>query len=271
MLKVRVLTAVVLAPLFVLSVLTLPGGYFTILIGLIVLAGAWEWVTLSGYDGTATKAGAVAVAGVLMAAAYFFRDSLAEPVFVLACLAWLAVAAGLYRHRCHDLIRWPRPLRLLSGAVVLVPAWLAISMLQDLEPAAALALFLLIWAADTGAYFAGRRWGRRKLAPAISPGKTVEGVLGAAAAAVLVAAGFALYRDAGAAVWAGLVAWSVLVALVSIGGDLFESNWKRLVSLKDSGRLLPGHGGVLDRIDSITAAAPFFALGWVWWFASTPA
>lgn len=271
MLKTRVLTAAILAPLFVLGVLKLPGGYFTILIGLVVLAGAWEWAALSGYDGTATKTGAVAGTGVLMAAAYFFRDTLAEPLFILACLAWLAVAASLFRHRHHGLIRWPRPLRLLSGAGALVPAWLAISMLQGLEPAAALMLFLLIWAADTGAYFAGRRWGRRKLAPAISPGKTVEGVLGAAAAAVLVAAGFALYRDAGAAAWTGLVAWSLVVVLVSIGGDLFESNWKRLASLKDSGGLLPGHGGVLDRIDSMNAAAPFFALGWVWWFASTPA
>jgi phosphatidate cytidylyltransferase len=129
-------------------------------------------------------------------------------------------------------------------------------------------LLLLIWAADTGAYFAGRRWGRHRLAPAISPGKTLEGVWGALAGAVVVALGFGVWWGLEAVRSAGLVVLSVAVASISIAGDLLESNWKRLADLKDSGTLLPGHGGVLDRIDSMTAAAPFFALGWLWWFGS---
>lgn len=271
MLRVRVLTAAVLAPLFVLGVLKLPSIYFAVLLALVVLPGAWEWTSLSGYTGTPRKLGGVVATCLLMAAAFHFRDRVAEPLFILACAAWLLVAFSLFRRRHRGPMRWPGPARWLSGAWVLVPAWLAVSVLQYAEPEAALMLFLLIWVADTGAYFAGKRWGRRRLAPAISPGKTLEGVLGAVVAAVPVAVGFAVYWRLDAAAWPGLILWSVFVVLVSISGDLFESNWKRLASLKDSGGLLPGHGGVLDRIDSMTAAAPWFALGWLWWFGSAPA
>lgn len=271
MLELRVLTAAVLAPLLVLAVFKLPGSYFAVLLGLVVLAGAWEWAGLSGYTGIKPKAAGVAVTGSLMAVIFYFRQPVAEPLLVLACAVWLAVTVLLLRVRSRHPIRWPAAARWFSSAWVLVPAWLAVTLLQDIAPPAALMLFLLIWAADTGAYFAGRRWGRRKLAPAISPGKTLEGVLGAVAASVLVAAGFAGYWDLDAAAGLGLMLWSVFVILVSISGDLFESNWKRIASLKDSGGLLPGHGGVLDRIDSMTAAAPFFALGWLWWFASAAA
>lgn len=271
MLRHRVLTAAVLAPLFVLGVLKLPGLYFAVLLGLVVMAGAWEWSGLSGYHGITPRAGAVAVTCLLLPMVLYYRGPLAEPLFLVACAAWLLVALGLFHRRRRGPMRWPRPAIWLSGAWVLVPAWLAISVLQDVEPAAVLMLFVLIWTADVGAYFAGRRWGRRKLAPAISPGKTVEGVLGGAAATVPVAAGFAVYWSLAPSASLGLIGLSVFVVLVSIAGDLFESNWKRLVSLKDSGSWLPGHGGVLDRIDSMTAAAPFFALGWFWWFGSTPA
>lgn len=271
MLRNRVLTAAILAPLFVLGVLKLPGNYFAIFLGLVVLAGAWEWTGLSGYRGIQPRIGAVAATCLLMTAVWYFRGHVAESLFLVACAAWLLVALSLFRRRHRGPIHWPAPLRWLSGAWVLVPAWLAISVLQDAEPEAAVMLFLLIWAADIGAYFAGKRWGRRRLAPAISPGKTMEGVLGGVAAAVLVAAGFAAYWSLMPSAWPGLILLSVFVILVSISGDLFESNWKRLASLKDSGSLLPGHGGILDRIDSMTAAAPFFALGWFWWFGSTPA
>lgn len=271
MLRNRVLTAAILAPLFVLGVLKLPGTYFTVLLGLVVLAGAWEWTGLSGYRAVKPRVGAVAVTCLLLAVVLYFRGPLAGPLFLVACAAWLLVAIGLIHRGRIGPMRWPQPARWLSGVWVLVPAWLAISVLQDAAPAAALMLFLLVWVADVGAYFAGRRWGRRKLAPAISPGKTVEGVLGGTAATVPVAAGFAVYWSLAPSASLGLIGLSVFVVLVSIAGDLFESNWKRLVSLKDSGNWLPGHGGVLDRIDSMTAAAPFFALGWFWWFGSTPA
>lgn len=271
MLRVRVLTAAVLGPLFILGVLYLPQLYFALLTGAVILFGAWEWTHLSGYSGNKLKTAAIAAIAVLMGAAYLFRDSATEPLLMLACAIWLVVAAALFRRRHHSPLSWPGAVRWACGAWVLVPAWLAISVLQDTAPGAALMLLALIWGADTGAYFAGRRWGRRKLAPAISPGKSIEGVWGGVATAVVVATGFGVFWGFDLFQWLGLVLWSAAVALVSVIGDLFESNWKRLAKLKDSGDVLPGHGGVLDRIDSMTAAAPFFALGWLWWFGATPA
>ncbi|MGA8259357.1 MAG: phosphatidate cytidylyltransferase [Arenicellales bacterium] len=268
MLRIRVLTAVVLAPLFVLGVFTLSELQFAVMTGLFVLVGAWEWTSLSGYNRVPPKVLSVAVVSLLMMSGYAYRDTVAQPVTFLACAAWLVVALLLFRHRHRHPMVWPRPVRWLCGACALLAAWLAISVLREASPGAALMLFLLVWAADVGAYFAGRRWGRHKLAPAISPGKTVEGLWGGIAAALVVAAAFALHWDLSPGAAVGLTAWSVAVVLLSVFGDLFESNWKRTAELKDSGGLLPGHGGVLDRIDSVMAAAPFFALGWLWWFSA---
>lgn len=266
MLRSRVLTAAVLAPLFALGVLALSQFWFAFLLGLFVALGAWEWTYLSGYDEPSLKAFGAAAAGMLMAAVYFSPAGLTEPLLLLTCCGWLAVAVLLFHRRNKGLLTWPRPLRWVSGVWVLIPAWLAIVVLQHLQAEAVLMLFVLIWAADIGAYFAGRRWGHRKLAPAISPGKTVAGLWGGFGAAAVVAAAFGAWWGLSAGRCAGLVVWSVAVVLMSVFGDLFESNWKRMAELKDSGGVLPGHGGILDRIDSITAAAPFFVLGWLWWF-----
>ena len=268
MLRVRVLTAVILAPLFVFGVFALTELQFALLTALFVLVGAWEWTSLSGYDDLTAKVLAVATVLLLMLVGYGYRDVIIQPVALLTCGAWLVVAVLLFRLRDRHPLSWPRPARWLCGAWALVPAWLAISMLRRANPGAALMLFLLVWGADIGAFFAGRRWGRHKLAPAISPGKTVEGLWGAIAAALVVGAAFAAYWNLGTGRSLGLTAWSVAVVLLSVFGDLFESNWKRTAELKDSGALLPGHGGVLDRIDSMLAAAPFFALGWLWWFGA---
>lgn len=271
MLKIRVLTAAVLGPLFILGVFYLPAPYFALLVGVVVLMGAWEWARLSGYTGNRPAVATVILAALLMLAAYRFREATSEQVFILACVAWLAVSTVLFLHRHKGLVNWPRPVRWLSGFWVLVPAWLALVVLQETDPGSALLLLLLVWSADVGAYFVGRQWGHRKLASAISPGKSLEGVCGGAGLGLIVAAGFGAFWGFKALDWLGLVVWSAAVVLVSVFGDLFESNWKRLVKMKDSSGLLPGHGGVLDRIDSVTAAAPFFALGWSWWFASAPA
>jgi phosphatidate cytidylyltransferase len=131
---------------------------------------------------------------------------------------------------------------------------------DEFGPGYVLFLFLLIWVADIGAYFAGRRWGRRKLALAISPGKTWEGAVGAGAAALAFALAGAAALGLGSR-WPGFVAICMVTVGFSIAGDLFESMMKRQRGLKDSGSLLPGHGGVLDRVDSLTAAAPVFLLG----------
>jgi phosphatidate cytidylyltransferase len=158
--------------------------------------------------------------------------------------------------------RW---LAALAGLVVLVPAWVGMARLLKVEGGNGEELFLfllvLVWAADIGAFFAGRRFGRVKLAPKVSPNKTWEGVLGGVIAGLLAAAA--------GAVWFGFsptsfVALCAAVVLASIVGDLTESMFKRFAGLKDSGKMLPGHGGVLDRIDSVTAAVPFYVLGLGW-------
>ena len=165
-----------------------------------------------------------------------------------------------------------RGARAVGGFLILIPVWIAAYMLHVADPRSPLVLLfalVLVWVADTMAYFAGHLFGRTKLAPAISPGKTVEGVVGGMIGVALVAGfGGTLvwgYHAATLALWIGL---SVVSALFSVLGDLLESKFKRIAGVKDSGRIFPGHGGALDRIDALTAALPVFALGWHLWFRS---
>lgn len=268
MLRTRVLTAAILIPLFVLAVLKLPAVYFSILLGIVVLLGAWEWAHLAGYSDSGQRIAFTAAAGVLMAGAHVFRDPLAEPLLAAASIAWIAVAVLLWRRRDTGVLDWPGPARWAAGYMALLPAWLGVCLLQETAPGAVLLLFVFIWVADSAAYFTGRRLGRRKLAAAISPGKTLEGLWGALISVLPVVALYSVLVGARPAWWAALTALGIVVVLMSVVGDLFESNWKRLGGIKDSGGLLPGHGGVLDRVDSMTAAAPFFVLAWLWWFGS---
>jgi phosphatidate cytidylyltransferase len=155
----------------------------------------------------------------------------------------------------------------MLGVIVLVPPWLSLLVLHgSATPGSALVLMLmaLVWTADSGAYAAGRLWGRTKVAPKVSPGKTWEGVYGGMAAAALTAVIAGQWIGFGWRTQVSLVLLGIVTVLFSIIGDLFESLIKRMAGVKDSGRLLPGHGGVLDRIDSVTAAAPVFALGLLW-------
>ena len=150
------------------------------------------------------------------------------------------------------------PVRLLLGVLALWLAWFALAQARIAGVNFLLSAFALVWAADIGAFFAGRRFGRRKLAPEVSPNKTWEGALGGALAGLAVAAAGAVWLDSPALPLLGV---GLVVVFASMVGDLTESMFKRFAGLKDSGRLLPGHGGILDRIDSITAAGPFFVLG----------
>lgn len=263
MLKQRVMTASVLALIAVWVVLKLPAIGFGAALLAMLLLGAWEWADLAGMNQTRSRLGYGALILILILAFWPLVDSpmLMGGLLILVFAGWCYVPIWLRRYaRQPDR---PDHLMILGavGIVILVGPWVALMGLRDeFGPGYVLFLLLLIWIADIGAYFAGRRWGRRKLAPAISPGKTWEGVWGAGAAALI----FALIGAAALRMGSRWL-WFVAVCMVTVGfsivGDLFESMIKRQRGVKDSGALLPGHGGVLDRIDSLTAAAPVFLLG----------
>jgi phosphatidate cytidylyltransferase len=261
-LKLRILTALILAPLLMWATYALPTIGFGLLAGAFFLVAAWEWAGLCGMTRTGGKAayvGAIALAGVLLYGAPIL------PILGAAAAWWTwATFEMLYHRDVRD--GWVASAlgKPVSGFFVLLPAWLAPLWLHA-QPNGwreVVFLLLLVWAADTGAYFVGRPWGRTKIAPQISPGKSLEGVVGGLLAVALLAWGSGLFvwRWPGIqlALWVGL---ACVVALISVIGDLMESRFKRAVGLKDSSHILPGHGGVLDRIDALTAAAPFFVLG----------
>jgi len=258
-LQQRIVTALALAALVLGVLLAMPPQAAVAVVAIAVFAGAWEW---SGF--AAIRAGAARAAyslAVVACAAFAWawtNDPAHLALFLRATaawwvvgLAWVVFAPGRGGLRAAA----------VCGFLVLVPAAVGLGRLALVEPyGQVLLLFLvvLVAAADVGAYFGGRLLGRHKLAPRVSPGKTWEGfVAGMLAAAIAAACGAALFGVP----LAGWLAVCVPVALVSVVGDLVESMWKRHAGIKDSSGLLPGHGGVLDRIDSLTAAGPAFLLG----------
>jgi phosphatidate cytidylyltransferase len=252
----RVLTVFVILPLFLLALFRLPQALWGAAMLVIVLLAAFEWCQLSGLE-TSARIGFVVV--VLLGC---IGIALIPPagawVLGTAVAYWLAVVP-LWLRGAWPADRWKLA---AAGVLVLASSWYALFVLQP-SAARLLALLAVVWVADSSAYFAGRRFGRRKLAPRISPGKTWEGVAGAVVGVVLyyvlvwmvwAPAFLAGHRLLDLALVAGIVA-------LSVEGDLFESWMKRRAGVKDSGSLLPGHGGVLDRIDGVVAALPLVALG----------
>lgn len=263
----RVVTAVVLVPVVVYGVLALPSAYFALLMAVFVLAGGWEWADLSGHPVPARAAYVAVLAALLFAAAKLVdRPPGLRLILASGVLFWGAALVWVARYqsgRATPLLERRGALS-VTGVLVLVPAWAALYALHRggaAGPERALLLMLLVWSADIGAYFAGRRFGRRKLAMRVSPGKTIEGVLGGVALAAVVMAAYAAFRVQAPGWGAGLMLLGVATVLASVLGDLLESLIKRMAGRKDSGVLVPGHGGALDRIDSLTAAAPVFVLG----------
>lgn len=241
---------------FLAALFVLPRAWWAALSALIVAAGSYEWARLCQLGKAGAWLYAMALAAVL-GVVFVLGRPVALIAIVAACVFWV-IAAPLWLAR--GVAAQHRPALIAAGVVVLVPAGYALAIL---EPREVLAALVLVWIADTAAYFVGRKWGRRKLAPTISPGKTWEGAWGGVAAAVAYAiiCGTFLLGPAGwlaNAVTAAVTA--ALLAAISIVGDLFESAAKRQAGVKDSGALLPGHGGIMDRIDSATAVLPVAAL-----------
>lgn len=281
----RFLTALVLTPIVVFLVLFIPTEWFALVCGIVFLMAAFEWTKLSGFESTLGRAlGVIAIplifAGFLMALRVFTqpqylllqnpeeglgpqyaRSEVLERILQLVivggwCLAALLVmifpkGKAYYQSKIMGLV---------IGALVLAPPFSSLILLHKINPDLALYPLVLVWVADIAAYFAGKRFGRHALAPAVSSGKTWEGVIGALLGACVVAALGYYFFD----IHKAFVYWllfNLIIVLFSIVGDLFESVFKRIRNLKDSGQLLPGHGGLLDRIDSLTAAIPLFAIG----------
>jgi phosphatidate cytidylyltransferase len=262
-LRERLRTAAWLIPAIVAVVLLLPTPWFAVVMGLIVSLAAREWAVLTGIDRPLFQAALVGVMAVVLLLLWIEREAL---LFVLAAAVawWLLFAALMPRLRVQPVPAGADPALLALALPVLAPAWLALVHLHGQSPGGrllVLGLIGMIALADSAAYLVGSRLGRRKLAPRLSPGKTWEGLLAAliAAGLSLLLAGVLLGLSPPVALLLMLLG-AVTVAL-SVVGDLFESWLKRRRGRKDSGALLPGHGGVLDRIDSMTAAAPVFALG----------
>lgn len=267
MLRQRLITAAILVPFTVGAVLFLSTTAIAWLLALVVTTGAWEWSGLIQLQAVIGRLLYIGTVLLLLWGSYYL------PV------AGVAAAGVVWWIGCTVLLmQWAhkRPLRpsflatplpgLIVGAAVLVPMWRAtigLHALPTIGPEMVLFLFILVWLADSAAYVVGRKFGRTCLAPALSPGKTWEGVYGALAAGGLLALiGGSIFAFSGWGWW-GFVGLSLLTLLISVIGDLLESLFKRLAVVKESGHLLPGHGGVLDRMDSLTAAAPVFVLG-IW-------
>ena len=257
----RVLTALFLLGGFVAAVVWAPGWLWAALMAALVGLAAYEWARLSHFPPLTARIYAALLGLVALVLPYALAENwpMFQAGFVMLAIGFWLLIAPLWL-----LGKWRAPqagIRAAVGVVLLLPTWAALLYLQARGPTVLLGVMAIVWVADTAAYFAGRRFGRHKLAPIISPGKTWEGVAGAWLAVALYAGAISL--------WAELPGWSLLLMLsgllyLSVLGDLFESWIKRLSGMKDSGTLLPGHGGILDRIDALTSTLPV-AMGMLLW------
>jgi len=253
-----------MVPLVVVGILLLPTPVIALLMALIIGAGLWEWSRMVPLQAGMAQSAFIGVGLLLIALIWIVTPiAMIGPLLLAAFLWWLWVLYWL----AHPAFSARPVLKIIAGYLVTLPAWAALVVLHGRAgdgPLMTLYLLVVVWLADSGAYFSGRRWGSRKLAPVISPGKTWEGVYGA----IAVSAVFALVaglQHSHSLVWtAGLVLVSIVAVMFSIVGDLLESLMKRQSGVKDSSHIIPGHGGILDRIDSLTAAAPVFLLGLQW-------
>ena len=272
MLKNRILTASILAPLVVAAILFLPDQWFALLWGVAIAVCAWEWSNLAGLTTIPARGSFLAVCVGVMTSYQQWAGDL-EEWLAWPVVAWWFIFSILLRKYPSKLLEWKYPIavKLLVGLFVLVSSWILTVWTQhNLGARQLLYLFLLVWVADVAAYFSGKRWGITKLNPEISPGKTVEGLYGALVAIVLLSlatAGLLYANEAGTFTRFDIVQTidfvmlSLVTVVVSVVGDLFESMAKRICGVKDSGTILPGHGGLLDRVDSLLAAVSVYYAG----------
>lgn len=265
MLKQRVITASILAPLVLAAIIYLPLLPFSLLIGFLMLAAAWEWAELSSLTST-SKNIYMLIIGAGLVVCYQISFSVQINFLVFTALVWLVIIGWVFSYPTSQKYWGSIGFRSVLGFVILLSAWLSLVLLKQ-EPNGAQKIILLlfmVWGADIGAYFAGRAWGNSKLAPNVSPGKTWAGAFGGLVAAMIIAVVFSFLFDlldtASLFQWFQFALLGALIAILSIFGDLAESMLKRFRGIKDSGQLLPGHGGIMDRIDSLVAVLPAYTL-----------
>ena len=275
MLKQRFITALILAPLVLCGVFLLPPSEFALFFALIILLAAWEWANLSSITHQLLRITyAMSVAVVL----YLVLVDVSVLWVLTLSVMWWIIASLFVLSYPGTVVFWKHKwVKCLIGFVVLLPMWKALVYIRSAEflPVENLDtlwlifyMLLLVWVADTGAYFAGKAWGKRKLAPNVSPGKSWAGAWGGIVAVLFLAVISCFMMGLSTVMTAQFILVTIITAAVSIMGDLTESMFKRQRGIKDSSNLLPGHGGVLDRIDSLVAAIPVFVfllitLGWV--------
>ncbi len=274
--KQRIITALILAPLVILGIFKLPLMGFIIALTAITLLGFWEWTQ---FTGSRSRIVALVPAVIVTGLSFLYispdansLNSLTTPHYVVLGLGflWWLIASLMAITYPATTKTWQNNLflRHLFGMLTLLPFLWSVVILRasdiDVDPyhGAKLVLFVcfLVWAADSGAYFAGKSWGKRKMAPHVSPNKTIEGLIGGIIAALVVGWLFAGWFDIQFTSSVHMIVITLVTVVISVLGDLVESMFKRISGIKDSSNIIPGHGGVLDRIDSLTAAFPVFAL-----------
>ncbi len=262
MLKLRVITALIVAPAVIAAIFLLPLTAFAAVFLVLAGLGVWEWANLAGIRSLVAKV-AYVLGYALLAYAVLNAPLMWSAVFKGVAVFWALAAIVVLTFPASGQVL-VAPVLVPAGYVAFIGAWLAlVALLVAGGPWLILWVLIVVWAADIGAYFAGRRFGRRKLAPLVSPGKTWEGATGGMLVSVLLGSLLGATVPALHALAPELWQWSVgsfVIAVVSIFGDLFESALKRARGVKDSGGLFPGHGGMLDRVDALIAALPCVAL-----------
>ena len=261
MLKQRILTAAVLIPVVIGLLFYLPPPAFCLLSGLLMVAAAAEWASLMQLQRILFRFLYLAIMLAVMLVILFIP----VPLILAVTAGWWLLALAMVLMYPRGIGCWHRSVLIkgLMGFMVLIPCWIALNYIRH-QPNGTYVLlfvFVLIWGADSTAYFVGKKWGKTKFAPLVSPGKSIQGVCGAVLFAIVVTIAAGMLSDPPLEIMISAVILSTLTVLFSILGDLFESMLKREAGLKDSGSILPGHGGLLDRIDSLTAAAPIYAVG----------
>jgi phosphatidate cytidylyltransferase len=264
--KQRVITALIVTPFAIAMFLFVPTLPFAMIIGALCLVALWEWSRLSGMRSRPLRAVLVALCGALMVWLWLSRGSMFWLSTIGVGVAWWFVAVAWLKN--YSFAASPKPentaIKLVAGILAVIPAWTALMDLHAHQTGVhswALYSLVLIWGADTFAYLAGKRFGRHKLAPNISPGKTIEGVYGALVGSAIVAALGGYWLGVRDVSLIGLIVVALLSVLFSVVGDLFESVIKRQANVKDSGAMFPGHGGVFDRLDGAFAGIPIFVFG----------